>query len=125
MGLALSDCVRMTRKNLEINPMKTAVFVLCFFCATVALGQSTGGGSVGGAVLASSVQMASHPEHASQHFMAQEQNLLEHSNFYYAQGEIPLWELQPLAHHVPLGDIARMLKQEHATAQKADIVVND
>lgn len=105
--------------------MKAAVFVLCFFCATVALGQSTGGGSVGGAVLASSVQMPSHPEHASQHFMAQEENLLEHSNFYYAQGEIPLWELQPLPHHVPLGDIARMLKQEHATAKKADIVIND
>jgi hypothetical protein len=80
---------------------------------------------VGGAVLASTVQMVSHPEHAMQQAMAQEQSLLEHSNYFYAQGERPLWEIQPLAHHVPLGDIARMLKQEHATAKKADIVVND
>ena len=57
--------------------------------------------------------------------LAQEQSLLEHSNYYYAQGERPLWEVQPLAHHVPLGDIARTLRQEHATAKKADIVVND
>lgn len=105
--------------------MKTAMFVLCFLCSTIALGQSIGGSSVGGAVLASTVQMVSHPEHASQHFMAQEQSLLEHSNSYYAQGERPLWEVQPLAQRVPLGDIARMLKQEHATAKKADIVVND
>lgn len=105
--------------------MKTAIFVLCFLCSTMALGQSSGGGSAGGAVLASTVQMVSHPEHASQQFMAQEQSLLEHSNSYYAQGERPLWEVQPLAQRVPLGDIARMLKQEHATVKKADIVVND
>src|ERR1700733_5630070 len=105
--------------------MKIAAFLLCFLCTTVALGQSIGGGSVGGAVLASTVQMVSHPEHAMQQAMAQEQSLLEHSNYFYAQGERPLWEIQPLAHHVPLGDIARMLKQEHATAKKADIVVND
>jgi len=105
--------------------MKIAAFVLCFLCTTVALGQSIGGGSVGGAVLSSTVEMVSHPEHASQQAMAQEQSLLEHSNYFYAQGERPLWEVQPLAHHVPLGDIARMLKQEHATAKKADIVVND
>jgi hypothetical protein len=110
--------------TLEINPMKTAVFVLCFLCTTFALGQS-GVGSAGAAVMGSSVQMESHPEHASQRPIAQDQSLLEHSNFYYAQGERPLWEVQPLAHHVPLGDIARMLREEHATAKKADIVVND
>jgi hypothetical protein len=115
--------MRMMQKNPEINLMKTAVFVLCFFTTTIALGQSTG--SVGGAVLASTVQMVSHPEHVSQQAMAQDQSLMEHSNYFYAQGERPLWEVQPLAHHVPLGDIARMLKQEHATAKKADIVVND
>jgi hypothetical protein len=116
--------MQMIEKNLEISPMKTAVFVLCFFCTTLALGQS-GGGSQGGAVMASSLQMESHPEHASQRAMAEEHSILEHSNFYYAQGERPLWEFQPLAYHVPLGDIARMLRQEHATAKKADIVVND
>jgi len=105
--------------------MKAAVCVFCFFCTTVALGQSIGGGSVGGAVLASTVEMASHPERASQQFLAQEHSLLEHSSFYYAQGERPLWEVQPLANRASLGDIARMLKQEHATVKKADIVVHD
>jgi len=123
MGLALSDHMQMIEKNLEISLMKTAVFVLCFFCTTLALGQS--GGSLGGAVLASSIQMESHPEHASQRAMAEEHSILEHSNFYYAQGERPLWEFPTLAHHVPLGDIARMLRREHATAKKADVIVND
>jgi hypothetical protein len=123
MGLALSDYMQMIDKTLEISPMKTAVFVLCFFCTTLALGQS--GGSLGGATMASTVQMESHPEHASQRAMAEEHSILENSNFYYAQGERPLWEFQTLARQVPLGDIARMLKQEHATAKKADIVVND
>ena len=103
--------------------MKTAAFVLCFFCTTLALGQS--GGSLGGAVLASSIQMESHPEHASQRAMADEHSILENSNVYYAQGERPLWEFKTSAHQVPLGDIARMLRQEHATAKKADIVLND
>ena len=106
--------------------MKTALFMLCFICATTALGQSAGG-SVGGATLSSTVQMASHAEHATQTALAQEQSLLEHSNYFCAQGERPLWEVQPMSqsHPVPLGDIARMLKKEHATAKKADIVFND
>jgi len=33
--------------------------------------------------------------------------------------------VQPLAPTVPLGDIARMLRKEHATAKKADFVRND
>jgi hypothetical protein len=116
--------MQMIEKSLEISPMKTTVFVLCFFCTTLALGQS--GGSLGGATMASSIQMESHPEHALQRAMGEEYSILENSNFYYAQGERPLWEFQTLAHQVvPLGDIARMLKQEHATAKKADIVVND
>jgi hypothetical protein len=110
--------------KLEIKAMKTALFVLCFLCATAALGQSTGG-AVGSATLSSTIQMASHAEHASQQPLAQEQSLLEHSNYFYAQGERPLWEVQPLSHTVPLGDIARMLRKEHATAKKADIVWND
>jgi len=100
--------------------MKTAVFVFCFFCTTVALGQSAGG-----AMMVSTVQMPDHPEHASQRAMGQEHSILEHSDFYYAQGERPLWEFQTLVHHAPLGDIARVLRQEHATAKKADIVLND
>lgn len=72
------------------------------------------------------VQMTNHAEQATEHAMASEHSLMEHSSFSYAQGERPLWEVQPLSqsHPVPLGDIARMLRKEHETCQKADIVVN-
>src|ERR1700693_191626 len=100
--------------NWEINAMKTALFVLCFLGATAALGQSTG--SAGSATMSSTVQMSNHAERASQQPLAPEQSLMERSNYYFAQGERPLWEVQPLSksHPVPLGDIARMLRKEHA-----------
>lgn len=101
--------------------MKTTLFVLCFLCATTALGQTVGG-SVGGATMSSSIQMASHSERASQTAMAPEQSLLEHSNYLCFQGERPLWEVQPLAPVVPLGDIARMYRKDHELVKKADIV---
>lgn len=106
--------------------MKSAVFVLCFLCGTVAFGQSVGG-SVGGATLSSTVQMSSHPERASQTPMAVEQSLLENSNYIIAQGERPLWEVQPPSQvrEVPLGDIARMYRKDHELVKKADIVVHD
>jgi hypothetical protein len=105
--------------------MKIALFVVCFLAATAALGQSTG--SVGSVVMSNTVQMPNHAERASQTPMAQEQNLLEHSNYYYAEGERPLWEVQSLSksHAVPLGDIARMFRKDHELVKKADIVVHD
>jgi hypothetical protein len=111
--------------NLEINAMKTTLFVLCCLCATAALGQSVG--SVAAAPVTSTIQMASHAEHATQQPLAQEQNLLERSNYYYAQGEMPLWEAQgrSKSHPVPLGDIARMLRKDHELVKKADIDVHD
>jgi hypothetical protein len=102
---------------------KTTLFVLCLLCATAAFGQS-----VGGSVLSSEVQvlrLPDHSQHASQQPMAQEQNLRENSSYTYAQGERPLWELAPVSHPVPLGDVARMLRKEHAAAKKADFVRND
>ena len=104
--------------------MKITLFALCFLCATAALGQSVGGTSLSSQVQV--FQMPSHTEHASQHPLAEEQSLLEHSNYIYAQGERPLWEVQPASPRpIPLGDIARLLRKEHATAKKADIVRND
>jgi hypothetical protein len=110
-----------TPEKLGMKAMKTAVLGFCFLCATGAFGQS-----VGSAIMSSVIQMTSHAEQASQHAMAPEQSLMEHSGFSYAQGERPLWEVQPLsqARPVPLGDIARMLRKEHETCKKADIVVN-
>lgn len=101
--------------------MKTTLFALCFLCATAALGQSV---AVGSALNSQPqmVQFSSHPEHASQQPMGQGENLLEKSGYVYAQGERPLWEVVPASDAMPLGDAARALKKEHATAKKADIV---
>jgi hypothetical protein len=105
--------------------MKTRWFLLCFLCATAALGQSFAAASAVSNE-AQPLQMASHPAHASQHAMAAEQNLLDNSGYVYAQGERPLWEVaSPVSRATPLGDVARILRQEHATAKKADFVRND
>lgn len=57
--------------------------------------------------------------------MGQEQNLLQRSTYLYARGERPLWESMPERVAMPLGDVARLLRQEHATAKKASRVVEN
>jgi hypothetical protein len=54
--------------------------------------------------------------------MAPTQDLLGRFAYVYARGERPLWEVAPVSQAVPLGDVARMLRKEHATAKKADVV---
>jgi hypothetical protein len=101
--------------------MKTALLAVCLFCATAAVGQT----AYGGTVLSSEPQVFrvfSHPEHASQQIMAQEQDLLGRSGYVYARGERPLWEVAPEPNVIPLGDVARLLRKEHAAAKKAEIV---
>ncbi len=68
------------------------------------------------------MRIVGHPERAYQQSMASEQVLLEQSSYTSAKGETPLWEVAPPSQKVPLGDVARALKQEHATAKKAEIV---
>src|ERR1700733_7728282 len=97
--------------------MKTAIFIFCLFCASAALGQAGATGAI-----ATPIAMAEHPIHAEQHDMARPQNIYEHSDYTYAQGERPLWEFGTISHPVPLGDIARVLRKEHALARKADII---
>ncbi len=101
--------------------MKTTVFVLCFLCATVALGQS---GSLGSALNAtpSVLEFQAHEAQAIQHPMGHEQSLLETSTYTWAQGERPLWEVFTASRPTPLGDSARMLKKEHDAAKKAEII---
>jgi hypothetical protein len=101
--------------------MKTTVLALYILCATALLGQSV----LGNSVLSSQtqqIQMASHPEHASAQPLAQAQDLREKAGFAYAQGERPLWEVAPKSEEASLGDVARQLKKEHATAKKAQTV---
>jgi hypothetical protein len=103
--------------------MKTTLFLLCLLCATAALGQSFAPGALNNEI--QPLQMMSHPAHASQHAMLPEQSLLDGSTYAYEQGERPLWEFAPVSHAIPLGDVARILRQEHLAAKKADFVRND
>jgi hypothetical protein len=99
--------------------MKTLFVVLSLLFATAALGQTA-------TVLSNYVQpveIVDHPAHASQHDLAKPQDLLEHSDYTYAQGERPLSDFpEHPSEPAPLGDIARALRSEHLTARKAEFV---
>jgi hypothetical protein len=88
---------------------------LCFLCATSAFGQSAPVPSN----IPSPIQMQEHPQHASEHPMALEANLLGASPYGYAQGEVPLAELGSITYQTPLGDIARTNRKEHTSVPKA------
>jgi hypothetical protein len=102
-----------------MNVMKTTTLALCFLCllcATAAFGQTA-------PVISSTVQPTSvpdHPQHASQHAMAEESSLLYSNPYSYAQGERPLSEfVSAPTPETPLGDIARAYRKEHTAAVKA------
>jgi hypothetical protein len=103
--------------------MKTVFFLFCGFCATAAFGQSGVAASVLNAEPAS-INVPSHPQHAAAKPMLVEQNLLG-SNYTHAKGERPLWEVAPKKVEVPLGDIARALRKDHAVAKKSAVVVEN
>jgi hypothetical protein len=69
-------------------------------------------------------QFSDHPKHASQIGLATEQRIMERSQSIVAHGDRPLWEFAPVAQEIPLGDIARALRQEHETAPKAQHVLD-
>ena len=101
--------------------MKQILMALFFMCATAALGQSVAGI---GAMSAQTqpLVMPNHPEHASYHSMGQEQGLLKESAYCIQKGVRPLWEVQPAKPVVPLGDVARMLKEQHAMIKQSEFV---
>ncbi len=96
--------------------MKTALFVMCVLCASVAFGQAATVGVSAEPVIYS---FASHPEQATRQPLAQSQNLNGGETYVYARGERPLWEVATPSQEVPLGDSARMLRQEHLTVKRA------
>ena len=105
--------------DLEINSMKKTLFTLCLFCTTGAFGQ------LAASVLSSETQrieVPSHEQHAVQLPMGEERNLLIGSTNVSGKGARPLWELAPVHYETPLGDTARMLKQQHNQSKKAEIV---
>jgi hypothetical protein len=99
------------------------LFAVCIFCAVGAVGQTVSSYLLGGQ--AQMLVMPEHPQHASQTELAQEQDLRERSVITYAQGERPLWEVMPPTPFVPIADLARILRDEHARAKKAVISWSD
>lgn len=101
--------------------MKATLGILFVLCAGAAFGQTTAGSSVLSAQPAP-IQMSSHPQHASYMALGQERSLTETSTFTFAHGERPLWEVAPVKTEVPLGDVARALREEHLKARRAEFV---
>jgi hypothetical protein len=103
--------------------MKTTMiavcFVFCLLCVTSAFAQSA-------AVLSNNPAMIvipDHPQRASQHDMAQYDNLRGSDAYTYVQGEQPLWEYASDKHETPLGDVARAYRKDHMIDRKATIVM--
>ena len=100
--------------------MKTAFLVLCLLLTTAAYGQYYG-------AISSEPQpyrAPTHPQHATVHALAAEQYVLGGTAYISAQGEKPTWEL-PQAPVQSLGEIARILRKEHAKVKKARFVFED
>jgi hypothetical protein len=96
--------------------MKNLSLVLFVLVTTAAFGQWAG--SISSAP--NPYRPPSNPAHASTHALAAEQSVLSGQSYSAAQGEKPMWEF-PQAPAVPLGDIARTLKVEHAKLKKAHV----
>jgi hypothetical protein len=102
--------------------MKTAFFLFCVLCASAAFGQNVSAGTSALSAQPIPIVVPTHPEHASQRALNTEQSLFETSAYTYARGERPLWEVAPKIVEVPLGDIARDLRKDHAIARKSAAV---
>jgi hypothetical protein len=102
--------------------MKTAVLILCFFCTTLAFGQVAGLGASVTNAEPQPLQFYTHAAHATHRAMATEESLLQPSAYLSARGERPLWEVAKLPEAVPLGDIARALREEHEVVKKSEVV---
>lgn len=105
--------------------MKITLLVLGLLCfAGAAFGQASAGG-VGLSAEPVVYEFRSHAGHASQTEMGRHQDIMEQFNNVHAHGVRPLWEVATPAYVVPLGDSARMLRKEHLSAKKAEIVWNN
>jgi hypothetical protein len=105
--------------------MKSCFFLcaVCILASVGAAGQTASGYWLNGQP--QMLVMPEHPQHASQTPLAQEQDLRERSTYVYAQGERPAWEFMPAPSFVPLADLARTLRDEHARVKKAVLTRND
>jgi hypothetical protein len=104
--------------------MKTVFFLFCVMCASAAFGQTVAGASVMSAE-PMPVMVPTHPRHADHQDLLTEQSLLGTSVNISAHGERPLWEVAPKKVEVPLGDVARALREDHKVAKKSATVVEN
>jgi len=104
--------------------MKTVFFLFCVMSATAAFGQSVAGASVMSAE-PMPVTVPTHPRHADHQSLLTEQSLLGTSVNVSAHGERPLWEFAPKKVEIPLGDVARALREDHKVAKKSATVVEN
>ena len=100
--------------------MKSMLCALFLLSTAAAFAQSAGGSVLSSQV--SVLELPSHPQRANYVSMAREQTLSQNSTYSYAKGERPMWEFAPHSDNIPLGDIARALKQDHAKAPKAEFI---
>ena len=63
--------------------------------------------------------LPSHEQHAYEGSLLPQRDLYVRTATVIAQGERPLWEFAHPAETMPLGDVARLYRQQHATAKKA------
>jgi hypothetical protein len=108
--------------NSEVDTMKIIVVILCFFCTTVAFAQVAALGASTTSAEPQPLQFFSHPAHATHKPMGREESLLQPSAYFTARGERPLWEVANLPEAVPLGDIARALREERDVLKKSEVV---
>ena len=117
-GLPLTHVDFAPAKTGELETMKLTFVLLCLLCASAAFGQAVSAQPS----YAQPLVMPDHPQHASQHELAQPQDLFEHSSYTYAKGELPLSDFVHPSEPEPLGDIARAYRNEHASVKKAGFV---
>ncbi len=101
--------------------MKKTLFLLCLLCL---LSSTAAFAQLGASYISNEPQIyhsPSHPAHASYTPMSPEQNMLGGTGYFFGQGERPLSEF-PQPAPVPLGTIARELRQQHAEVKKSRVV---
>ena len=98
--------------------MKTLLFLSVLLLASAAFGQAAAGTVVRDNQPVR-INVPSHPLTATQQAMGTEVTLLGNSRYLAIEGTRPLWEVEHPAETMPLGDAARLLRKEHATAKKA------
>jgi hypothetical protein len=97
--------------------------ILCF--AGMAFGQAGSATSSGISAEPIVYEFQSHSARAAQQGMGQAQDIMEQSINVQAHGVRPLWEVAKPTYVAPLGDSARLLRKEHMSAKKAEIVWNN